>query len=172
MALENFNVVISTFDNECVQIITFPNNCWAVLISSHLNYFILEKMRIHMSLVKHEAFFPSARTDTVRGLTTHGWLSTTEIHIAYLLWASFSAFFHFLGVLVIVSDIVVHLFPVFQPHSDRTAMRMSFWRWSISSIPSSSLAMQASFFPATATSLALFNCQWVRTAKTIICCYS
>ena len=49
-------------------------------------------------------------------------------------------------------------------------MRMSFWRWSISSIPLLSLAMHASLFPATTGSLASFTADF--TCSLCLYCYS
>ena len=39
MAIENFDVVISTFNIECIQILTSPNN----------KIIIVEKMRVNVS---------------------------------------------------------------------------------------------------------------------------
>ena len=101
---------------------------------------------------------------------------------ASFLWPSFSAFFIFLASWSLSASSLSRYLPtVFQPYSHLSAIRMSFWRWWISSIPSFSLAMHASCFPLVAASLAslttdftsvfillfvsfLFECMWFRKA--------
>ena len=71
VAFKDFYVMVRTLDIKSKEIIALPQQ-----LLSYTNVlafeFIFIKMRIYMTFSKTKRFFPSACTDTDKGLTTHG----------------------------------------------------------------------------------------------------